>query len=103
LQKQKFEALQTSLFVRITSALTLAYFWSGRTMSSSEGGQSGVSERLPPQLVIVRYWNDVPTLCSVCREAFSVLSVPGVYVGFKDILSVFQEHCRARHSAGVVS
>jgi hypothetical protein len=70
-------------------------------MNSSDGGQSGNSERLEPRLVIVRYFNAEPALweCSACREVFSVLSVPGIYVGLKDILAVFQEHCRAQQLA----
>jgi len=39
-------------------------------------------------LVIVRYVEGdlVMWECSACRDLFSVLSVPGVYVAFKDIL-----------------
>jgi hypothetical protein len=50
--------------------------------------------------MIVRYFHGAPAVweCSACRELFSVLSVAGVYVGFKDILAIFQEHCRAEHS-----
>jgi hypothetical protein len=53
----------------------------------------------PNRLVIVRYLHGEPAMweCSACREPFSALSVPGVYVGFKDILAVFQEHCRVEH------
>jgi hypothetical protein len=48
----------------------------------------------------VRYFNAEPALweCSACRELFSVLSVDGVYVGYKDILGIFQKHCRAEDS-----
>lgn len=61
----------------------------------------GTNEPSEPRLVIVRYFHSEPAMweCSACRELFSVLSVPGVYVGFKDILAVFQEHCRAEHSS----
>jgi hypothetical protein len=49
--------------------------------------------------MIVRYFHGAPAVweCSMCRELFSVLSVAGVYVGFEDILAIFQEHGRAEH------
>jgi hypothetical protein len=59
-----------------------------------------MNEPSEPRLMIVRYFHGAPAVweCSACRELFSVLSVAGVYVGFKDILAIFQEHCRAEHS-----
>ena len=57
------------------------------------------NDAVEPRLVIVRYLNSEPALweCSTCGELFSVLSVSGIYVRFKDILAVFQEHCRSQH------
>jgi hypothetical protein len=54
------------------------------------------------RLMIVRYFHGAPAMweCNACRELFSVLSVAGVYVGFKDILAIFQKHLRIHDHAG---
>jgi hypothetical protein len=76
----------------------------GTTGLSAERHRSHpkMSEPSEPRLMIVRYFHGAPAVweCSVCRELFSVLSVAGVYVGFEDILAIFQEHGRAEHPSG---
>ena len=70
-----------------------------RSKKAGQSSDMGTNKPSEPRLVIVPYFQGEPAMweCSACCELFSILSVDGVYAGFKEILAVFQKQCRAEH------